>query len=237
MGKDGARFGATIPNCYHFRVIHSAKHKQFRDSNANRSNHSRAKKPDISAAVERLGLLLMNETEPRRRLTVAMLELGADIGPVELCKRAGVAVSVYYDALRDPEFQAARREAIMGMFGGIQRLVRSIDKNMDLPGQGGASDRRLAAQMAGLVMPPGSHIQINNSVNMYQDRTDAAQLLWSYLAMNWPKERWLPAVRDQYEHGNLQPTMPPFPQLQTRQDVGADGPEDVVDGEVVDGAE
>jgi hypothetical protein len=151
----------------------------------------------------------------KRRLMTTLCEPGsANLSVTELCEKAKVDRVTYYDLMRDQQLRDRVREARRMAFGNIQEQIDALKHVAKKKSFKAAADRRTLLQATGH-LPVGSvNVALNNEVNTtVQNLMPLGQVLWCYQQANWPTDRWLPCVRDQFEAGVLHPELPPLPEL------------------------
>lgn len=151
----------------------------------------------------------------KRRLMMTLCEPGsANLSVTELCEKAKVDRVTYYDLMRDPQLRDRVREARRMAFGNIQEQIDALKHVAKKKSFKAAADRRTLLQATGH-LPVGSvNVALNNEVNVtVQNLLPLGQILWMYQQVNWPMDRWMPCVRDQFEAGVLKAEVPPLPEL------------------------
>jgi hypothetical protein len=155
---------------------------------------------------------------PRRRLLEVIMTGGSNLGVRALCRKAKISHFTYYACMADPVFRKARRQCFEAGVGGAGQILKYIKKNMKMDGRDGASDRRLAAEICEMLPAKSAGSAMSDFVEAADKLLTMANLLWMYQRLNFPPERWIPAVRDPYQAGCLRPEMPPFPWLLENQE-------------------
>lgn len=142
-----------------------------------------------------------------RVMEVLSTREGLTLKPHEVAERAGVSGEVYYRLRQDPTFLAKYRAACMNyMHGRLGEVIEVAIKSALIEGREGAQDRRLLFEATGLAMRRGDGQQ-DRAMQTVGDMPDA-HLVFYYLMVNWPRDRWLPAVRARYEAGLITPEQP-----------------------------
>lgn len=143
-------------------------------------------------------------------MAVLSAEDGLGLMPEEVCKRAGVCVAVYWRMRQDPAFSARHRAILLQhMHGRLGPVIDATVRSALLIGKDGDQARKLIFEACGLVVDKHQH-EIIGPPAVAGDMPDAT-LVWYYLLLRWPIDRWLPGVRLRYEQGQIQPTPPETP--------------------------
>ncbi|MGA2230350.1 MAG: hypothetical protein ABSH22_05575 [Tepidisphaeraceae bacterium] len=174
-------------------------------------------------ARENLADAMSAVSEAGKRILRELMRPGNVGKPVwALCEAAKVSEARYYQLMRDPDFLAAQRLAKIEALGDITPQIEAVKINALRPGKDGAADRRLLTEMADRLPRRQLDVNVSGSVEHRLNATPLSQILWVYKRLNVPPERWLPAIRDQYEAGVLHEEMPPL-KLISRQVEPIDG--------------
>ncbi len=135
---------------------------------------------------------------------------GLSLDNAEVAKRAGCAVTTYWRMRQNPAFEARRRAIVLQHLNGkLGAVIDETIKSALIHGREGSADRRLIFEASGLILNR-HEIKSDVSVNHTGDMPDA-QLVWYYLLLKWPMERWLPGVRQRYELGQIVAAAPDVP--------------------------
>ncbi len=127
----------------------------------------------------------------------------------EIIERVGCSITQYYRWLKDPDFQARRRQAMLDALRSSIQQVIGVALNTALePGKEGHADRKMLLEMSGLYQPATkSQIELKAAPMAEGDMPDD-ELVYFYLACQLPRDRWIPGVRLRYEQGQIQPKKP-----------------------------
>jgi len=182
-----------------------------------------------SRARDALGDAMLGATPAEQRLLAATAE-PANVGKSvrAVCRRAKVSPDTYYRLMLDADFQGRFRRAQRESLGDLSGPINALKKSALLPGRDGAQDRKTLFTMSGHLVHPSlkfeQKTQVN--VNLNVDRLPKySHILWVYLQMKLPPEKWLPAIRDQYEAGVLLPEELPTPMLMEPEPQLSEGPQ------------
>ncbi len=124
----------------------------------------------------------------------------------ELCKKAGISRDTYWRLNRSPDFQRKRRSLILAAMRDISPQIHALLESAKCIGPKGTADRRLLFQMADFYHPKNPIVEEDPS-QQDGDMPDE-EALWYYQLCNYPKENWLPSIRQRYEAGTLLPRAP-----------------------------
>jgi hypothetical protein len=86
-------------------------------------------------------------------------------------------------------------------------VLEAALQSAEIVGRDGAADRRLVCELAGLLV---RQVDINQTVTTKRaaDSMPDAVVIWYYQLLGWPRDRWMPGLRDRYDQGLITP-MPP----------------------------
>lgn len=135
---------------------------------------------------------------------------GLSLENKEVAERAGCSPHTYWRMRQNPAFEARRRAIVIQHLNGkLGAVIDETIKSALIHGREGAADRRLIFEATGMVVHK-HEIKGEMQVNHTGDMPDA-QLVWYYLLLRWPIERWLPGVRQRWEAGQIVAAAPEVP--------------------------
>jgi hypothetical protein len=144
----------------------------------------------------------------------------------QLAARAGVSEDTYLRLRQNPDFVRKSRYALQDGVGDLSGPMAACRESASArDGRHSAADRRTLFEMAGRIgsrQEPTSQTNIQINLEQRLGLTPHSQILWLYLRLNFPQERWLPGVRDAYLYGNLKPEQPPLPRIGTPEEGAID---------------
>jgi transposase-like protein len=165
-------------------------------------------------ARETIGSTLMDAMPAEQRLLAAVAEpQNVGVNVRELCRRAGISPDTYYRLMGQQRFHDRLRKSRQESLGDISAQIEALKTSALLPGRDGAQDRKTLFTMSGHLPDRTLKMEPPDEVEVRPKLMPLSHLLWCYMQVNFPRERWMPAVRDQYETGVLQPEMPPLPTI------------------------
>ena len=86
-------------------------------------------------------------------------------------------------------------------------VLEAALQSAEIVGRDGAADRRLVCELAGLLHREVHIEQTVTTKRAAGDMPDAV-IVWYYMLLNWPRDRWMPGLRDRYEQGLITPCAP-----------------------------
>jgi hypothetical protein len=168
-----------------------------------------------SNSYSRASTELLDDMTAAQQRIFAVLADPANMGKSDLAliKLAKVSSETWYRVISSPAFAAKRREAIRAMFGDVSKQFKALLESAGNSRATSATDRKTLFTLLGLMPDSRMEVKHTGPVDVNVNLMPLSQMLWLYLHLKFPVERWMPTVRDQYEAGVLQPEMPPLPQI------------------------
>jgi hypothetical protein len=137
---------------------------------------------------------------------IALLSLpGAlRLKPQEICDQLGIGKAMWWYLRQSPIFKAKYetiwRQALTGRIG---EVIEVAIQSALRPGRDGAMDRRLVFEAAGVIKNQEGRTESSIDGGMPD-----AVLLWYYVKTHFPRENWVPSIRQAFDSGRLLPMTP-----------------------------